>query len=222
MQATQPGPVIPQRYVDALGKRDPIELMSKAAKRLRKLLEGRSEKELEWRPAPGKWSIKEVLAHLADGEMMIGSRLRFVAAMDRPVIVGYDQDAFVARLGAEQRSAEECLDEFRALRAINTALLSRLPKEAFARIGMHSERGEESLGHMVRLYAGHDLIHEAQIARQFSEFKADKRARRERAEEESREAEKREKREKREKALRKADQASKSEKARRRLLEPRR
>lgn len=206
MQATTPGPVVPQRYVDSVGKRDPLELMSKAPKRFKRLLEGRTEKELEWRPAPGKWSIKEVLAHLADGEFMIGSRLRFVAAMDRPTIVGYDQDAFVARLGTESRTAEECLEEYRQLRAINVALLARLPKEAFSRVGVHTERGEESLGHMVRLYAGHDVVHEEQIARQLSEHKAHKKARRAREEEERRVAEEREK------AERKAAKAAKAAK----------
>jgi hypothetical protein len=210
MQAQAPGPVVPERYVDAVGKRDPIELMTKAAKRLGKLLDGRSEKELEWRPAPGQWSVKEVLAHLSDGEVIIGSRLRFVAAMDRPTIVGYDQDAFVARLGVEGRSAEECLDEFRSMRAINVALLSRLPKDAFARIGLHSERGEESLGYMVRLYAGHDLVHEAQIGRQLAAYKADKKARRARAEEERRAAEARDKAERKAaKAARAAKQQAK-------------
>jgi len=207
MQQTQPGPVIPQRYLDAVGKRDPIEMASKAPKRIKKLLDGCSTKELEWRPAPGKWSIKEILSHLADGEMIIGSRLRFVAAMDQPTIVGYDQDAFVACLGTDQRTAEECLDEYRSLRAINVALLSRLPKEAFDRIGMHSERGEESLGHMVFLYAGHDVVHERQIAAQLVAHKQDRKARHARAEEQREAA-------KREKSERKAEKAAKAAKAR--------
>ena len=173
----QPGPVVPQRYLDAVAGRDPLELSSKAHKRLRHLIEGLSEKELEWSPGPGKWSIKQVLAHLADGEVINGSRLRFVAAMDRPTIVGYDQDAFIANLCVDQLSAEEWLDAFRSMRALNVALLSRLPKEAFAKVGMHSERGEESLGHMVFLYAGHDIVHERQIAALLLAYKADRKAR---------------------------------------------
>lgn len=173
----QPGPVIPQRYLDAIGKRDPIESAAKAPKRLRHLVEGLSEKELEWRPAEGKWSIKQILAHLADGEVMIGSRLRLVAAMDRPTIVGYDQDAFVANLCVDDLSAEQWLDAFRSMRALNIALLTRLPKEAFARVGLHTERGEESLSQMVFMYAGHDLIHERQIAAQLQAYKADRKAR---------------------------------------------
>ena len=178
MTKIQPGPVVPQRYLDAIGGRDPIEMSSKAPKRLRHLLDGLSDKELEWRPAPGKWSIKEILAHLADGEVMIGSRLRLVAAMDRPTIIGYNQDEFIANLCVEQLSAEEWLDAFRIMRALNVALLSRLPKAAFTRVGVHSERGDESLGHMVFLYAGHDIIHEQQIAARLLAYKADRKSRR--------------------------------------------
>ncbi|HTF86891.1 MAG TPA: DinB family protein [Planctomycetota bacterium] len=173
----QPGPVVPQRYIEAVGGRDPIEMSSKAPKRLRHLIEGLSTKELEWQPAPGKWSIKQILAHLADGEVVSGARMRFVAAMDRPTITGYDQDAFVANLGVDSLSAEEWLDAFRTMRALNIALLSRLPKQAFAKVGMHTERGEESLGHMVFIYAGHDLIHERQIADLLLAYKADRKAR---------------------------------------------
>ncbi len=188
MIQAQPGPVVPQRYLDAIAGRDPIEMSSKAPKRLRHLIDGLSTKELEWRPAPGKWSIKEILAHLADGEVMIGSRLRLVAAMERPTIIGYNQDEFIANLCVDQLSAEEWLDAFRSMRALNVALLSRLPKKSFSRIGMHSERGEESLGHMVFLYAGHDVVHERQIASLLLAYKADRKARHE-AEQHARDAE---------------------------------
>lgn len=178
MIQNRPGPVIPQRYLDAIAGRDPIEMSSKAPKRLRHLIEGCSRKELEWQPAPDKWSIRQVLAHLADGEVMIGSRLRLVAAMDRPTIVGYDQDAFVGRLGLEHLSAEQWLEAFRDMRRLNVALLTRLPSNVFERIGVHTERGEESLGAMISMYAGHDLIHERQIADLILAHKADRKARR--------------------------------------------
>jgi hypothetical protein len=173
----QPGPVVPQRYLDAVAGRDPLELSSKAHKRLRHLIQGLSTKELEWQPAPGKWSIRQVLAHLADGEVVNGARLRFVAAMDRPPLTGYDQDAFVANLCVDALSAEEWLDAFRNMRALNLALLSRLPKEAFAKVGVHSERGEESLGHMVFLYAGHDIVHERQIAELVQAYASERKSR---------------------------------------------
>jgi hypothetical protein len=175
---TQPGPVIPQRYLDALGKRDPIESQRKAPRRVKKLINGLSEKELAARPIDGKWSIKEVLAHLADGEVILGSRVRMVAAQDRPVLIGYDQDAFVANLGIERTSSAELLAAFKAARAVNVALLERLAQDRFARIGLHSERGEESIETMIRMYAGHDRIHEDQIARLKEALRASKANRR--------------------------------------------
>lgn len=165
MAAGSPGPVVPERYVQALAGRDPIESQRKAPKRVKKILRGLSEKELETRPAPGKWSIKEIIAHLADGEVVLGSRLRFVAAMDRPPILGYDQDAFVERLGIARVSTADLLDSFAAVRGANVGLLKRLPQESFTRIGLHSERGEESIHTMLVMYAGHDHIHEQQLAR---------------------------------------------------------
>ena len=163
MPAGNPGPVIPERYAKALGDDEPIELSRKAPKRIKKLIRGLSEKELSKRPAPGKWSIKEIIAHLADGEVIIGSRERFVAAQDKAPLPGYDQDAFVEHLGTERAKTAELLEAFAAVRAANVAMLKRLPKTAFARVGLHSERGEESLDAMVRMYAGHDRIHEQQI-----------------------------------------------------------
>ncbi len=157
------GPVIPERYRAALGDDDPFLAMFEAPQALRKLLKGLTEKQLSRRPAPGKWSIKEIVAHLADGEVILGSRYRLVAAHDRPAIAAYDQDLFVERLGADAASAEELVADFEMARAVNLGLLVRLPDEAFARVGIHSERGEESLGTMVALYAGHDRIHLDQI-----------------------------------------------------------
>ena len=89
------GPVIPERYRAELGDDDPFLAMFEAPQALRKLLKGLTEKQLSRRPAPGKWSIKEIVAHLADGEVILGSRYRLVAAHDRPAIAAYDQDLFV-------------------------------------------------------------------------------------------------------------------------------
>ncbi len=163
MAAGNPGPVVPERYVNALGGADPVESQRKAPKRIKKLLRGLSEKQLARRPAPNKWSIKEVIAHLADGEVVLGSRLRFVAAMDRPPILGYDQDAFVERLGIERVKTAELFDAFAAVRGANVSLMERLAEDAWRRVGIHSERGEESIETMIVMYAGHDRIHEEQI-----------------------------------------------------------
>jgi hypothetical protein len=116
--------------------------------------------------------VKEVLAHLADSEMVFGTRLRFVVAMERPVITAYDQDAFVAQLNYAEVSSADLWDSFAALRAMNVALFERLPDTAFARVGLHSERGEEALVSMLFQMAGHDRLHEAQIERMLATRKA--------------------------------------------------
>ena len=172
MSAGQPATVSRERYVQALGGLDPIESMHRVPKRLKKLVKDVSEKRLAARPQPGKWSIKEVVAHLADHEIVLGTRFRFVAALDRPPITGYDQDAFVARLGVDKTTTEELLKDFTSVRKANVRLLQRLPLEARTRVGIHSERGEESLEDMIVMYAGHDLIHLAQIERMLEEAAA--------------------------------------------------
>ncbi len=158
-----PRSVVPARYIQALDNADPIETQRKAPKRLKKLLKGLSEKQLARRPAPEKWSIKEIVAHLADGEVIMGSRIRFVAAQDRPPLPGYDQDLFVENLGVHEVKTKDLLRAFAMARKLNVQLLDRLPEEALDRTGMHAERGEESIRTMITMYAGHDIIHEEQV-----------------------------------------------------------
>jgi len=163
MEEKSPAPVRPIPYAEALGDQDPILVMATTPDRLRRLVRGLTEKQLSKQPLPGKWSIKEIIAHLADGEVIIGSRYRFVGAHDRPAIAGYDQDLFVARLGVANTTTQDLLDDFALARAVNLGLLERLPIESFDRVGIHSERGPESILTMVAFYSGHDLHHMAQI-----------------------------------------------------------
>jgi len=163
MAAGNPGPVVPQRYIQALGGADPLVSMRGAPARVAKLIRGLSEKQLSKNPAPGKWSIKEIISHLADGEIILGSRIRFIGAHDRPAIPGYDQDAFVERLGAQRARGADLLEEFVHARATTVSLLKRLPRESYSRVGLHSERGDESIEALFHMYAGHDRIHEEQI-----------------------------------------------------------
>lgn len=153
------------RCLAALGEHGALASFREAPGRIARAIDGVAAELLTRRPASGGWSVRDVIAHLADGEVMIGSRLRLMAAMDRPTLVGYDQDAFVERLGVERRGAAELLSAFRAMRALNVDLLERLPADAWSRTGWHAERGLETVEGNVRLYAGHDRLHEAQIAR---------------------------------------------------------
>ena len=163
MAAGKPGPVIPEKYAKALGEDDPVEVMADTPGRLRRLVRGLTEKQLAKKPAPGKWSIREIVAHLADGEVILGSRYRLIGAHDRPPIAGYDQDAFVEKLGVASARTADLIDDFAMARAVNLGLLERLPGAAWDRVGLHAERGEESIRKMVHMYAGHDRHHLLQI-----------------------------------------------------------
>lgn len=175
MNAASTNPNPHDRYLRALGDRDPIRALEKACKRAKKLVQGRSEKELAWKPAADKWSVKEILAHQADGEIVLGARLRFAAAMDNPPIPAYDENLFVARLGVEKRKAKAFLAAWERARELNLDLVARLPKDALARTGLHAERGPESVDLMLRRSAGHDFLHDAQIERTLAAYDAARR-----------------------------------------------
>ena len=163
MSSGPPAPAVEPRYAAALGSDDPVYVMARTPDLVRKLIRGLTEKQLETKPAPGKWCIKEIVAHLADGEVVVGSRYRFVAAHDRPPLPSTDQDAFAERLGPMNARGVDLADDFAMARAVNLGLLERLPAGAWDRIGVHEERGEESIRSIVATYAGHDRIHLTQI-----------------------------------------------------------
>jgi DinB superfamily len=151
--------------LDLLGDRKPVDVLKRTEGALRKSIRGLSPKQLGKREAPGKWSIKHVLQHLADSELVWGWRLRMVLSHDRPPLTGYDQDLWADRLGYDSAKPDQALDEFAVLRRSNLRLVTRAAAEDLERVGVHAERGEESVAHMMRLYAGHDLLHLNQIER---------------------------------------------------------
>jgi uncharacterized damage-inducible protein DinB len=151
--------------VGLVGGRQPLDILSATEPRLREAVRGLSAAQLARPEAPGKWSINHVLRHLADSEIVWGWRMRMTLAHDRPAITGYDQDAWANRLSYAQADAQESIAEFGVLRAGNLRLLRQATPEDLKRVGVHAERGEESVAHMMTLYAGHDLLHLNQIER---------------------------------------------------------
>lgn len=148
-----------------VGDAAPLDILQKTELQLASLIRGLSKSQRARREAPGKWSINHVLRHLADSEIVWGWRMRMALAHDRPPITGYDQDAWADKLGYGEADAEESIREFGVLRTGNLRLLSKASPDDMRRVGVHTERGEESVGHMIKLYAGHDLLHLNQIAR---------------------------------------------------------
>lgn len=158
-----------QAYITAvlglLGSADAQEVLRSTPEALRQATAGMSAAELATPEREGKWSVGQVLRHLADSDLVWGWRLRLVLAEERPVLAGYDQDAWADRLRYVEEDPTESLAEFAVLRRSNLRLLGRATPEERKRVGVHAERGEESVEHLMRLYAGHDLLHLRQVER---------------------------------------------------------
>jgi hypothetical protein len=155
-----------------LGTKDPIPVLKETPTWCEAQTARVSSERLAWREAPDKWSLIEILQHLADSEVVWGYRVRKVLAEERPQLVGFDQDLWARRLDYAGARRDQALAVFKSLRAAHVTLLRGLSEEDFARVGIHAERGEESLRHMMRLYAGHDLAHRRQITRVLEASKA--------------------------------------------------
>jgi hypothetical protein len=148
-----------------VGDADPPAILRKTPADLRAAIEGLSARQLSTAEAPGKWSIRHVVRHLADSEIVFAWRLRMILAHDRPPLTGYDQDLWAQRLGYEDSDAREALEEYAVLRRGNLRLLDRASPQDLERYGVHAERGNESAAHLMRMYAGHDTLHLRQVAR---------------------------------------------------------
>lgn len=152
-----------QRILGFVEGKDPLQVQSETAKKLAKLIKPLSRKQLSTRPEPGKWSIAEILAHLADGEIVDAWRMRLVIGQNGVPIQAFDQDVWAEVFDYAKRDPKVSLATFRVLREENLRMLKALPKNLWENHGMHSERGKEALARIVRMYAGHDLNHLAQV-----------------------------------------------------------
>jgi hypothetical protein len=151
--------------LQALGSRDPLEVLAETPGALRQAVAGLTPQQEATPERPGKWSVRQVVQHLADSELVGGFRFRMVIAHDAPDLPGYDQDLWAERLGYQDSDLSTALEEFTVLRQANLRLFRRAAPADLQRVMRHSERGEESLGHLIKLYAGHDLVHLAQVRR---------------------------------------------------------
>ena len=151
-------------YSHVEGK-DPLKLQAAAPARLAKLLKGVSPAKTRKRPAPGKWSIAEIVAHIADTELVGGYRIRAILGAPGTQIIGFDQDAWVTALHYDKRDLKKSFEQYRALREANLALLKSLTPEQWKQHGVHNERGPETVETIVKMFAGHDINHFQQIER---------------------------------------------------------
>ena len=151
------------RMYGYVGAQSPLKLQAAAPAKLAKLLKGVSPAVAKKRPAPDKWSIAEIVAHIADTELVGGYRIRAILGQPGTPIIGFDQDAWVKALHYDKHDLRKSHEQYRALREANIALLKTLTPEQWKHVGMHSERGPESVETIAKMFAGHDLNHFSQI-----------------------------------------------------------
>jgi len=140
---------------------DPLSLQAKAPDTLKSLVEGLSSEDLGRRPAPLKWSIREIVAHLADDELVGAYRIRLILSSPGTEIQAFDQDVWARRYSTADE--KESLVLYGVLRRHNLKLLHSLNSEEWEMFGVHAERGVESLRDIAMYFAGHDINHFRQI-----------------------------------------------------------
>jgi uncharacterized damage-inducible protein DinB len=152
-----------QRMIGYMNGKEPLRVQQETSKKLQKLIKPLSKAQLTRRPEAGKWSIAEILAHLADAELVGSWRMRLIIGSNGVPIQAFDQDVWAETFAYSRRDPKLSLETFRVLRENNLRMLKALPKEFWDNYGMHQERGKETIAHIVRMFAGHDLNHLAQV-----------------------------------------------------------
>ena len=148
-------------YASFLGDRDPFQVIAATAKQLSSLMDTIGSQRAEQAPAPGKWSAREILCHLADCELVFAYRLRQTLAENHHVIQPFDQDQWARNYAAY--TVSQALALFSAAREWNLALLRSVSPEAMEKQVTHPERGTMTFRTMVETMGGHDINHLRQV-----------------------------------------------------------
>ena len=151
------------------GDRDPWTALAATPARLQSLVAGATPRELAWTSSPARWSITQIVAHLADAELVGAWRIRSVLAADGIALQPFDQNEWASAFKYENADAAAAAALFGVLRMATLALLRAVDPERLDNAGLHAERGRESIGHIMRMYTGHDLNHLGQIERLLEE-----------------------------------------------------
>jgi len=158
--------------MDTLG--DLLERFRASAHLVEQALDGMVESEIDFHPSPDAWSVRQLLAHLADSEVVAGWRFRRLIADHEPRLEAFDEKRWAAHLGYDRRDTAENLASFLRLRAENHGLLRDVPVQAFDRAGTHAERGRVTLRDMVMINVTHAERHADQIRRVRESFRQSK------------------------------------------------
>jgi hypothetical protein len=140
-----------------------LERFRRGAELLAVVLTGVFGEEEDFTTAPGKWSIRQLVAHLADTELVAAHRFRQLLAEDNPTLVAFNQEAWASNLDYARRKPKQSLETLRRLRAENYELLKEVPEPAFERYGTHTERGRVTLGQTLEGFTNHTESHARQI-----------------------------------------------------------
>jgi len=152
-----------KRLISYVGGEDPFSILKRTPVRLQKLFKKNAAAKWRRRAGSDQWSAAQILAHLAEGEMVLGFRIRLIASANGTPIQAFDQNAWVQNSDYLVRKPAESFALFQLLRKNNLAFLKQLKPEAWTHYGVHSERGKETLTQVAALYAGHDLNHMRQL-----------------------------------------------------------
>jgi hypothetical protein len=153
-----------RRILGYVKGKNALAVQRKTPQKIARLIAPLSPKQLGYRPAPGKWSITEILAHLVETELVGGYRMRMILSKNGTSIQAFDQDVWAANSNYAKQDPQKSLRLFRALREYNLALLKSLTREKWRQYGMHTERGKETVARVAQMFAGHDVNHLQQIA----------------------------------------------------------
>lgn len=148
-------------YAKHLEGKDPLEVIGATAGQLASFVRTQGPERIEQSHAPGKWSARQIVCHLADCEVVFSYRLRQTLAESHHVIQPFDQDKWAASYAAYDAPA--ALAVFSALRRWNLSLIHAAPAEAFSKRVTHPERGEMTFKTLVETMGGHDLNHVKQL-----------------------------------------------------------
>lgn len=157
--------------------KDLLERFRRGAELVAVVSTGSAGAEWDFVPGPGKWTLRQIICHLADSEMIGRYRLASVIAEDNPTLMWYDQDAWAVNLDHSRRKFSQALETFRRVRGENYELLKDLPEETFLRTGTHSKNGVMSLKDLLLMYAEHAEGHARQIRAARDAYKAARAAR---------------------------------------------
>ncbi len=160
--------------MDPAKRKELIDLYKDGYRVVAEAVSGRSDEQLDARPAPGKWTARQIVHHLADSEMTSAVRLRLLVATSNPQIIGYDQDDFAKNLYYDQRPIEASLDAFNAARRTTAEILDRLTPTEWLREGTHSEKGRYTIERWLELYSTHAHKHAEQILVAINSYKEQK------------------------------------------------